>query len=340
VVDIFCGVGGLSHGFLQQGFKIAAGLDIDDDCRYPYESNNGARFLQRDVTKLTANEVERCFDQGKIRVLVGCAPCQPFSTYTQKYEDPKWQLLGKFGKLISEVQPDIISMENVPRLLQFREGRVFKSFLKRLREADYHVVWDVLHGPDYGLAQNRARLVLLASRIGEIELPAPTHRGRRRTVRQEIGKLRPLGHGDIDAKDRLHRASRLSPVNLERIAASKPGGTWHDWDTDLVADCHKERSGKGYSSVYGRMAWDEPSPTITTQFYGFGSGRFGHPEQDRALSLREGALLQGFPRNYRFVAPDDPVRFKAIGRLIGNAVPVRLAKAIAGSVKDHIEHFA
>jgi DNA (cytosine-5)-methyltransferase 1 len=337
VVDIFCGAGGLSHGFSQQGFKIAGGIDIDEDCRYPFETNNEAPFIRRDVTKLAAKEVNDLFDRKKTRVLVGCAPCQPFSTYNQKNDDPKWRLLTKFGDLIADVQPDILSMENVPRLLNFKDGRIFKNFLQQLRDADYHIAWDVLYGPDFGLAQTRSRLVLLASKLGPIKLPAPTHRGRYRTVRQEIGGLRKLSHGGADNKDLLHRCSKLSPVNERRIAAAKPGGTWRDWNKKLLADCHKAETGRGYSSVYGRMEWDAPSPTITTQFYGFGNGRFGHPEQDRALSLREGALLQGFPPGYEFVPPGERLHFKTIGRLIGNAVPVKLAAAIARAVKDHIE---
>ncbi len=124
------------------------------------------------------------------------------------------------------------------------------------------------------------------------------------------------------------------------MASAKPGGTWRDWDPDLVTPCHRAESGRGYSSVYGRMEWGEPSPTITTQFYGFGNGRFGHPEQNRALSLREGAMLQGFPREYQFVAPGGEVHFKVVGRLIGNAVPVKLATAIAGAVRRHIDEYA
>jgi DNA (cytosine-5)-methyltransferase 1 len=340
VVDIFCGAGGLSHGFFQQGFKIAGGVDIDEECRFAFESNNEAPFIRRDVTALTAKEVNALFVPNKTRVLVGCAPCQPFSTYNQKNDDPKWKLLGKFGHLVTAVQPDIMSMENVPRLLKFKDGKIFDEFVQRLRDADYNVVWDVLYGPDFGLAQTRSRLVLLASKLGPISLPRPTHKGKHRTVRQEIGKLRELTHGAADHRDLLHRCSKLSPINQKRIAAAKPGGTWRDWSKNLVADCHREDTGSGYSSVYGRMEWDEPSPTITTQFFGFGNGRFGHPEQDRALSLREGALLQGFPPKYEFVPPGEPVRFKSIGRLIGNAVPVKLAAAIAKAVKEHVEQYA
>lgn len=337
VVDLFCGAGGLSHGFLSQGFDIVGGFDTDEVCRYAFEQNNDAPFIRRDVAKLKAAEIDSLFVPGKRRVLVGCAPCQPFSTYNQKSDNPEWQLLSDFGRLIDEVRPDAVSMENVPRILVFRNGTIFESFVKTLRDAEYHVVWAVLYGPDFGLAQTRSRLVLLASRMGPIALPEPTHApDDYRTVREEIGNLPALSHGDADDADALHCTSRLSEVNARRIAASKPGGTWKDWSPELVADCHKVQSGSGYSSVYGRMSWDEPSPTITTQFFGFGNGRFGHPEQDRALSLREGALLQGFPPEYEFVPPGERVQFKAVGRLIGNAVPVKLASAIARAVRDHI----
>jgi DNA (cytosine-5)-methyltransferase 1 len=338
VIDLFCGAGGLSHGFKREAFRLAAGIDIDETCRFPYEANNGAPFLRKDVGKLTAKEIEDLFVPGTKRVLVGCAPCQPFSTYNQKNEDPNWKLLHAFGDIIEASLPDVVSMENVPRLLTFRGGAVFNAFVAKLRAADYYVVWDVLYGPDFGLAQTRSRLVLLASRLGPISLPTPTHdAGSHRTVAEEIGDLPPLSHGQVDERDPLHRASRLSETNARRIASAKPGGTWRDWDKELVADCHKVETGKGYSSVYGRMSWAAPSPTITTQFYGFGNGRFGHPEQDRALTLREGALLQGFPREYQFARPGEAIHFKRIGRLIGNAVPVHLASAIARAVRAHLE---
>lgn len=338
VVDLFCGVGGLSHGFKRESFRLAAGIDIDEACRFPYEANNGAPFLRKDVGKLTAKEISELFVPGAKRVLVGCAPCQPFSTYNQKNDDPNWKLLHAFGDIIEASLPDVVSMENVPRLLAFRGGAVFDAFVAKLRASQYHVVWDVLYGPDFGLAQTRSRLVLLASRLGPIALPIPTHdTSCHRTVKQEIGDLPELSHGQVDENDPLHRASRLSETNARRIASAKPGGTWRDWEDDLIAACHKVESGRGYSSVYGRMSWDLPSPTITTQFYGFGNGRFGHPEQDRALTLREGALLQGFPKEYQFAPPGEAVHFKRVGRLIGNAVPVHLASAIARAVKSHLE---
>lgn len=337
VVDLFCGAGGLSHGFHQENFSIVGGFDFDESCRYAFEENNNAPFFRRDVAELTSKEIEDLYDPGKRRVLIGCAPCQPFSTYNQKNDDPKWQLLSRFASLIDQVRPDIVSMENVPRLLAFKDGELFQGFVDTLESADYHVIAKVLYGPDYGLAQTRSRLVLLASKLGPISLPTPTHANDHRTVRDEIGQLPPIGHGQVDPNDPLHRASRLSPLNVQRIDASKPGGTWRDWESDLVAKCHKAEAGRGYSSVYGRMSWDHPSPTMTTQFFGFGNGRFGHPEQQRAISLREGAMLQGFPRDYQFVPPNKPIPFKDVGRLIGNAVPVKLANAIAKAVKIHLK---
>ena len=157
-----------------------------------------------------------------------------------------------------------------------------------------------------------------------------------KTVRQAIGRLRPLDAGQSAPRDRLHAASTLSEKNLQRIRVSKPGGTWRDWPEDLVADCHRAASGKTYPGVYGRMEWDKPAPTMTTQCYGFGNGRFGHPEQDRAISLREAAILQSFPRDYAFVPDDGEVSFTALGRLIGNAVPVDLGRAIARSINSHL----
>ncbi len=339
VVDLFCGAGGLSHGFKLEGFPLTAGVDVDEACRYPYENNNGAPFIRKDVAELKPREVERLFTPGRVRVMVGCAPCQPFSVYNQKNDDPKWRLLGSFGRLIEEVRPDVVSMENVPRLLKFRGGVTFKALVNLLIDSDYNVVWGVLYGPSFGLAQTRSRLVLLASRIGKIDLPRATHETPFRTVAEEIGHLPPLTNGEVDATDHLHCTSKLSETNARRIVAAKPGGTWRDWESDLVTACHKKESGRGYSSVYGRMKWTEPSPTITTQFYGFGNGRFGHPEQNRALSLREGALLQSFPADYEFVAPGERVHFKIVGRLIGNAVPVKVARAIARTVRTHIESF-
>jgi len=156
-------------------------------------------------------------------------------------------------------------------------------------------------------------------------------------VRDRIGELDVIAVGEVSTADPLHRTSRLEDINLKRIKQSKPGGTWRDWDEDIRSPCHKKDSGKSYSGVYARMSWDTLAPTVTTQFYNYGTGRFGHPEQDRALSLREGALLQTFPPGYEFIDPELPFSIKRLGTHIGNAVPVRLGYIIGKSIMEHIK---
>ena len=340
VVDLFCGAGGLSHGFKLEGFDIAAGFDIDEKCKFPFETNNGAPFRTVDVGQICPEKLNSEFLENTPRILVGCAPCQPFSKYSQGREDGRWQLLEHFSRLIEQTKPDIVSMENVPRLQKYKNSEVFDKFVRRLRNDDYFVDWVTAYCPDYGIPQSRSRLVLLASRYGPPGVPKPTHEPLSyRTVRDTISDLAKIDAGGCDPDDRLHRCSSLSEKNLERIRASRPGGNWRDWSDSLVTPCHREESGKGYSSVYGRMVWDEPAPTMTTQFFGFGNGRFGHPDQDRAISLREGALLQTFPEGYAFVPDEETVHVKTLGRLIGNAVPVDLGRAIARHVRKHIKEY-
>ncbi len=337
VIDIFCGAGGLSHGFFLEDFLISCGIDADEGCKYAFEQNNDAPFVRRDIVDVDPEKLAEEFTPGIPRILVGCAPCQPFSKYTQAREDPKWRLLEDFATLITKIRPNVVSMENVPQLVHFKGGELFGSFIQCLQQGGYEVAWEITYCPNFGIPQSRSRLVLIASLHGKPNLPESTHQPHEYlTARDAIGGMPPLSAGEIHRRDSLHRASRLSAINMERIRTSTPGGSWRDWHTHLVTDCHKRTSGKGYAAVYGRMSWDEPAPTMTTQFYGFGSGRFGHPQQDRGISLREGAILQSFPRNYEFVAPGNPVNLKAVGRLIGNAVPVELARAVARAIKKHL----
>jgi len=338
VADLFCGAGALSHGFRLEGFRIACGYDIVEACRFPFEENNEAPFVRRDVADIQLGELDKEFVPGLPRILIGCAPCQPFSLYSQGREDPKWKLLDDFARLVVDAGPDVVTMENVPQLVRFKGGKIFDAFVATLGASGYRVEWTIVNCADFGVPQDRARLALIGSRHGAPLLPEPTHAPEDYvTVSQAIGGMPSLAAGGTDPTDRLHCASGMSALNFERIRASRPGGTWRDWPADLVAECHRREKGRGYASVYGRMRWDQPSPTITTQFHGFGNGRFGHPEQDRALSLREGAMLQSFPRDYAFVPPCGMGHFKTIGRLIGNAVPVELARAIARAIKAHLQ---
>lgn len=337
-VDLFCGAGGLTCGLRQAGVLVKAGVDIATSCRYAYSHNNHADFVEKSVTDLKSDDIERYFGGSDFTLLAGCAPCQAFSTYNRKSSpaDPRWHLLTEFGRLIEESKPDFVAMENVPQLAN---KDVFEAFLKRLEKCGYYKpYWKVVKCEEYGLAQRRHRLVLLASRLGPIKVLSPEEFGApRRTVREVIGALPPVAAGEVGKEDPLHSARGLSPINLERIRASRPGGTWRDWPEALKLECHKRETGASYVGVYGRMKWDEPSPTMTTQFIGYGSGRFGHPEQDRALTLREGAMLQSFPRDYKFVSPDEPLELSTVARMIGNAVPVVIGELIGKSIFAHLK---
>ena len=340
-IDLFCGVGGLTRGLLNAGIEVVAGYDIDESCKYAYEHNNKpAKFITKSVADITKADLEQHYPQDAYRVLAGCAPCQPFSKYTQGNDtskDEKWGLLYHFGRSIEELQPDIVSMENVPEL---KRHRVYDDFCALLERNDYHVSASDVYCPDYGVPQNRTRRVLFASKLGPIEIIPRTNTPRRyKTVRDAIGKLPPIECGEVFETDDLHQSVSLTEINVARILASKPGGTWKDWPEELVAKCHQDEKGKTYKSVYGRMRWDQPSPTITTQFYGFGNGRFGHPQQNRAISLREGALLQTFPKKYKFIEPKREISFKEVGRMIGNAVPVRLGKVVGLTIIKHLGQY-
>lgn len=339
-IDLFCGVGGLTKGLSLAGINVVAGFDINENCRFAYEINNNAEFFCSDINEIQGRQLNQLYPDNSTRVLVGCAPCQPFSRYSSRYrkdgrKDNRWRLLYSFERLIRESNPDIVSMENVPNLIH---EEVFSDFVNSLVENGYYVDSRIAYCPDYGVPQKRKRLVLLASKLGNIGLIPPIYNAENYLdVRDAIGNLPPIEAGETCETDVLHHSSALSALNLQRIQQSVPGGTWREWDDELKLNCHMKSSGRTFPSVYGRMEWDKPSPTITTQFYGYGNGRFGHPEQNRAISLREGAILQSFPDDYIFVDDEHPAQKRELGVFIGNAVPVELGRAIGESIRQHVE---
>jgi DNA (cytosine-5)-methyltransferase 1 len=345
VIDLFCGIGGLSHGLIKEGLNVVAGIDNDDSCKFGYEYNNRAKFIHKDILQITARNIDRLFGKKEktIRVLTGCAPCQPFSKLNLKRITKKQlEPLEKFAQLIHETKPDIVSMENVSGLADMKKYPIFKTFGDTLKKNGYKYKYEIVDVSEYGVPQKRKRLVLLASRFGEIELIKRTHRNKKVTVRDVIRHLEPLKAGEISKNDPLHRTRKLSPMNLKRIKATPhDGGNSDSWSENLILNCHKKESGKTYSStVYGRMRWDEPAPTMTTQCVGLGNGRFGHPEQDRAISLREAAIFQTFPSGYKFLASDKQIITAHVAKFIGNAVPVKLGAVIGKSIKKHVKQYA
>ncbi len=337
----------MTHGFVRQNFDVVAGIDIDKTCRFAYEANNkGAKFVEENIANVTPQMLlEKFGNDCDIKILIGCAPCQPFSNLnTQKtVRSQKKKLpLEKFAELISQVRPEIVSMENVRGLLGKGRKGVFNNFLKVLENNGYKVFYDVIDCSEYGVPQRRQRLILLASRLGDIRLIDPTHKDNKITVRQVIADLPVIADGQTHKDDPLHRASKLSALNKKRIRATpKNGGNSSSWSEELKLACHKKDTGRSYKgTVYARMRWDEPSPTMTTQCVGLGNGRFGHPEQHRAISLREAALFQTFPKAYQFAAKNSSTFFTSlIARHIGNAVPVKIGETIAKSIRYHLQSY-
>jgi DNA (cytosine-5)-methyltransferase 1 len=255
----------------------------------------------------------------------------------------KWGLLDSFREVVEYVEPDVVVTENVP---QVRNDDTYHEFVQRLEDLGYAVNDDEnkdVYGPEYGIPQKRRRWVFVASKGDPIDLSGPTYTDEAEypTVTEWIDHLPALEAGQVDPDREVHRSRELSELNLERIRHMEPGGDWRLWEEggreELLADCHQRDSGRSYKAPYSRMRPDEPAPTITTQFYNYGSGRFGHydTEQDRALSMLEGALLQTFPEDYDFFDDWERVGTKNLGRLIGNAVPPRLGEIVGREIAEH-----
>lgn len=328
-VDFFCGGGGMTRGLLNAGINVVLGVDYNRECEKTYNTNNKVPFLCKSITDIEPRAIKKEYPLLKERnelLLVGCAPCQPFSKQRRSEEEHKSiNLLDEFGRIVDGLKPVCVLVENVPGI-QNKGREVFQRFLDVLAKNKYKVWYDVLYAADYGVPQKRRRLVLIASKEFQPSAPPKTH-GEGLisfvTVRDRIEKYPSIEAGGKDERFFNHQACQLSPDNLKRIQATPhDGGSRTSWDDDLVLQCHKGEN-SGHTDVYGRMAWDEVAPTLTSKCYSLSNGRFGHPEQDRAISLREAAALQGFEDDYQFFGS-----VQEIGRQIGNAVPVLLAQRI------------
>lgn len=337
VFDFFSGCGGTSCGFKQAGLSIKMGLDIDADAAATYKANfPEAEFIQKDIKALPAEAISEIIGERKSKLLFsGCAPCQPFSKQNRhaKEDDIRITLLEEFGRFINYWKPEYVFIENVPGMQrQAAKSETFRKFLKLLTSLGYQYDVKLIEAQWYGVPQKRTRLVLLASLSGEIFLPEPSHgfgKSAYSTVRDWISDLPSLNCGEIDASDPDHFAAELSDLNLRRIRATPEGGGREHWPKELLLDCHKDF--KGHSDVYARLSWDKPASGLTTRCISYSNGRFGHPEQDRALSLREAACLQTFPRTFTFRGLK-----QSKARQVGNAVPPLVAQAVGSKIKQHI----
>ena len=333
-LDFFCGAGGLTRGLLDAGVQVVAGYDSDERCRKAYERNNRVSFSSGRVEDLEPNSPTVAEYTGETDDLLfaACAPCQPFSKILQNgstTHDPT--LLSAFGRLVAAVRPAYVLVENVPGIGMGVGQATLAKFRRTLDRCGYGWVDGILDAKHFGVPQNRRRFVLLAARTGRgPALPEPTH-GREgeslRTVRDAIGRFPEIAAGESCSRFPNHRAACISDRNLERLRATPhDGGDRRSWPEHLWLACHR-KDNSGHSDVYGRMAWDRPSPALTGRCHSISNGRYGHPEQDRAISLREAAAIQTFPDDYEFFGHS-----KAIARQIGNAVPVLLARRLGEQI--------
>ena len=326
-IDFFCGGGGMTKGLIDAGVNVVFGLDSNPLCKETYEHNNGIPYLKRDILDVTAEQLQEEFPvllNNDELLMVGCAPCQPFSVLNPNNpaEHRSVNLLNEFGRIVQRIRPAHILVENVPGL-RGRGENVLQSFLDMLREEGYKVDYGVVNAKNFGVPQNRKRFILIASRKFEPRIPPITHGEGLQpyvTVFETIHQYPALEAGQVNENVPNHRAAGLSAINIRRLQATPlNGGSRTDWPAELWLDCHENFS--GHTDVYGRMVWDNVAPTLTVKCFSISNGRFAHPEQNRAISLREAAALQTFPDDYVFYGNQ-----QEIGKQIGNAVPVLLAK--------------
>ncbi|MDR7025937.1 DNA cytosine methyltransferase [Pseudomonas peli] len=336
VYDFFSGCGGTSCGFRDAGFNIKMGLDIDHDSAETFKLNfPEAHFIEADIREIEPSEISSIIRRENPILFSGCAPCQPFSKQNrhQQENDKRLNLLDEFGRFVKHWLPEYVFIENVPGMqVKAAKSKTFSRFTNLLTELGYSYSTDVVEAQWYGVPQKRRRLILIASLRETAVMPAQSHGTNgvpHSTVREWISDLPVLEHGESDPRDSDHFSMRLSEKNLERIKLTPEGGGREHWPERLVLDCHKGY--EGHVDVYGRLSWDKPAVGLTTKCISYSNGRFGHPVQNRAISLREAACLQTFPRDFKFIGSKS-----SRARQVGNAVPPLMARSVGNAIKSKV----
>jgi len=341
-VDFFCGGGGMSYGMQRAGINVLAGIDVEPNCEKTYKANiKNAEFIQADVFKLKAKFLAKKLDLSRNDddlILIGCSPCQFWTIInTDKSKSRKSKnLLIEFRRFVSYFNPGYVVIENVPGVLKKKKESGLETFINELEAKGYIVHFDIHNSKDYYVPQSRRRFTLIANRVNSNEIK-PIKSKKEKVVRDVLGEsngFKKIRAGHKDQTDFIHTVSNVEDITLKRLKKiSKDGGTRLEFadDPDLQLDCFIGRD-DSFKDTFGRLWWDRPAPTITTKFFSVSNGRFVHPEENRALSLREGAVLQSFPKKYKFFGSSH----SSIARLIGNAVPPEYARRIGlAIVKNH-----
>jgi DNA (cytosine-5)-methyltransferase 1 len=342
VVDLFAGCGGGSIGFQQAGFEVIGAVEIDEEAATAYAANVGVQPLAQDIREITGSDLlaGTGIDVGQLTLLFGCPPCQSFTILRRGAPETiadgvRNSLPREYSRLVEELRPRHIAFENVPGMVDGRWRHRFDELLAVLERLGYRCLWDVLDAADYGVPQRRRRLVVVGSRVVEPILPEPTHSAlgkgnlpAHRTVRDAIGDMLPLELGEADPADPFHRARRHSDIAVRRLRAVPEGGGRMNLPPELQLACHQGHP--GHYDIYGRMWWDRVAPTLTSGCTNVTKGRFGHPEQDRAITLREALLLQGFPPG----ATVNSVNTDTMALQVGNAVPPPLTAAVGHAILE------
>lgn len=339
-VDFFCSGGGMSYGMQEAGIQILAGIDFDKNCKETYEANiNGAEFILADVFELKEEELENKLSLKKNDdelVLIGCSPCQFWSIInTDKTKSTASKnLLIEFSRFVKYFRPGYVVVENVPGVLRRKEESGLNQFIEWLKNNGYDNPHFKVHNVnDYGVPQSRKRFTLIATRISKNEIIPLELEGKKAVVKDVLGvdkgfpKIEP---GHKDESDFIHSVPTISDINKKRLAkVEKDGGNRLGFanDPELQLTCFKGRD-NSFKDTFGRLWWNKPAPTITTKFFSISNGRFVHPEEDRALSIREGATLQSFPLIYKFKGTS----IANVARMIGNAVPPKYATALGKAI--------
>lgn len=321
-IDLFAGCGGVTEGLQKAGFRVIAAVEIDPVAANTYELNHPkVKLAPSDIRDIKGRKWMRelGIQRGELDLVVGCPPCQGFSTLRTRNgacwnRDPRNNLVQEMLRLVREMRPKAVMMENVPRL---GEKRVFQDFASALRKLGYQVDREIVNVQHFAVPQRRRRLVLIAGR--GFEIPFPRKARVLRTVRDAIRHLKPAGKSG----DPLHDLPETrTPEVLKRIQKiPKDGGSRLDLPDKMQLDCHRRCN--GFKDIYGRMAWDDVAPTMTGGCFNPSKGRFLHPSRNRNITMREAALLQTFPARYKF---DLKAGKQGVALMIGNALPPELVR--------------